>query len=86
MYQKILVPIDGSETSTCGLREAIRLAKDQHAQIRLIHIVDEFVMASPYGIVVDSVIDQLCTAGKSILANAQETVQGTRLRGHIPTR
>ena len=75
MYQKILVPTDGSETATCGLREAIKLAKEQHARIRLIHVVDEFVMASPYGIVVDRGIDQLCAAGKSILANAQEIAQ-----------
>lgn len=80
MYQKILVPTDGSETATCGLREAIKLAKDQHAQIRLIHVVDEFVMVSPYGIVVDSVIDQLCAAGKAILANAQEMVQAAGIK------
>ncbi len=75
MYRKILVPTDGSPTATCGLQEAIKLATDQHAQIRVVHVVDEFVMVSPYGIVVDSVIDQLCAAGKSILANAQEMVQ-----------
>ncbi len=75
MYRKILVPTDGSETATCGLTEAIKLARDQHAQIRLLHVVDEFVMVSPYGIVMDSVTDQLCAAGKSILANAQETAQ-----------
>jgi len=41
MYRKILVPVDGSKTAVLGLREAIRLAKDQRAKVRLIHVVDE---------------------------------------------
>ena len=48
MYQRILVPVDGSPTSLTGLREAIRLAKNQHAALRLVHVVDEFVMDSAY--------------------------------------
>jgi nucleotide-binding universal stress UspA family protein len=40
MYQKILVPVDGSPTSNCGLQEAIRLAKLTGAQIRLLHVID----------------------------------------------
>lgn len=42
MYQRILVPVDGSSTSAQGLREAITLARDQEAQILLLHIVDEW--------------------------------------------
>ena len=34
MYRKLLVPVDGSETSLLGLGEAIRLAKDQKATVR----------------------------------------------------
>ncbi|CAN5910303.1 universal stress protein [soil metagenome] len=41
MYQKILVPIDGSATSARGLEEAIRLAKLTGGRIRLIHVTDE---------------------------------------------
>src|SRR5271170_2459478 len=29
MYAKILVPVDGSQASTAGLREAIKIAKSQ---------------------------------------------------------
>jgi nucleotide-binding universal stress UspA family protein len=49
MYNKILVPVDGSPTSVCGLHEAISLAKDQHGTVRLVHVVDEFLMDSGYG-------------------------------------
>lgn len=44
MFQRILVPIDGSPTSAAGLREAIALAKDQHASLYLVHVVDEFLV------------------------------------------
>jgi nucleotide-binding universal stress UspA family protein len=40
MYNRILVAVDGSETSSLALREAIELAKDQHASLRIIYIVD----------------------------------------------
>jgi nucleotide-binding universal stress UspA family protein len=77
MYQRILVPTDGSETATSGLREAIKLAKDRKAQIRIVHVVDELVMISPqaYGFVMNNVIGDLRTAGQSTLTTAQELVK-----------
>ena len=41
MYKHILVAVDGSDTSDLALQEAIRLAKDQKAALRLVHVVDE---------------------------------------------
>ena len=49
MYKKILVPIDGSEISTQGLKEAIELAKSQHSQIRLFHIANDRIVDSGDG-------------------------------------
>jgi nucleotide-binding universal stress UspA family protein len=46
MYQKILVPVDGSPTSSRGLLEAIKLAGLTGARLRLIHVVDEISFAS----------------------------------------
>ena len=40
MYERILVAIDESATSDLALREAINLAKDQNAALRLVHVVD----------------------------------------------
>jgi nucleotide-binding universal stress UspA family protein len=40
MYKRILVAIDGSDTSDLALREAVRLAKDQTAMLRLVHVLD----------------------------------------------
>ena len=41
MYQRILVPVDGSPTSNAGLAEAIKLAKLTDARVRVLHVVDE---------------------------------------------
>lgn len=41
MYDRILVALDGSETSEHALRHAIRLAGEQRAKLRLLHVVDE---------------------------------------------
>lgn len=38
MYQRILVPVDGSPTSNRGLAEAMELAKLTGAQLRLLHV------------------------------------------------
>lgn len=40
MYDRILVPVDGSDTSMRGLLEAVRLAEAQSSQMRLLHIVN----------------------------------------------
>jgi nucleotide-binding universal stress UspA family protein len=45
MYQHILVPVDGSATSTRGLQEAIAMAKLTHGSVRLIHVIDEMPFA-----------------------------------------
>lgn len=76
MYQKILVPIDGSEAAELGLQEAIALAKNQAAKIRLLHVVNELIMTLPEAYVdFDRVIDALRRNGKTILANGEATVR-----------
>lgn len=44
MYQRILVAVDGSDTSDRALEEAIALAKSCGAQLRLVHGVDEVTL------------------------------------------
>lgn len=41
-YRRILVAVDGSPASSKGLREAIRLAKAEHARLFIVHVVDEY--------------------------------------------
>lgn len=41
-YRRILVAVDGSAAAAKGLREAIRLASAEGAQLHILHVVDEF--------------------------------------------
>jgi nucleotide-binding universal stress UspA family protein len=45
MYRRILVPVDGSSTSKLGLQHALGLAKDQHARVHVLNVVDELAIA-----------------------------------------
>ncbi|HET7680192.1 MAG TPA: universal stress protein [Xanthobacteraceae bacterium] len=40
MYKRILVAVDGSDTSDSALKTAIGLAKDQKASLRILHVAD----------------------------------------------
>ena len=47
MYTRILVPVDGSAASAQGLDEAIELARHLKARLRLVHVVEPWVMVTP---------------------------------------
>lgn len=40
MYKHILVAVDGSDASNSALQEAIKLAKEMEARLRIVHIID----------------------------------------------
>ncbi len=71
MYGKILVPVDGSETSRRGLWEAIRLAQDQRADLRCIHVIDEHILfEAPFAYPV--LIEKMRETGGTILGEASD--------------
>ena len=78
MYARILVPIDGSPTSSRGLAEAIKLAKDQKAKLKLLHVVDEsFLMYDMYGTAYwGDVIRTLRDGGEQLVAEARKQAAG----------
>lgn len=41
MLKRILVAVDGSHTAELALQEAIKLAKELRAQLRVVHVVNE---------------------------------------------
>jgi len=52
MYKRILVPVDGSQTSTRALVAALQMARDAGGSIRLIHVIEELAQViayDPYG-------------------------------------
>lgn len=47
-YKRILVPVDGSQTSTKALVAATDLARERGARVRVMHAVDELALASGF--------------------------------------
>ena len=66
------MPVDGSAAGARGLREAIRLAKAQHARLRIIHVVDEAVATAAVeaGLDARSVLASLGKRGRALLQRA----------------
>ena len=74
MYQRILVPVDGSPTSNQGLAEAVKLAKLTGARLRLIHVINEMTFSTGFEIYTADVIGILKEGGEHILAEATARV------------
>lgn len=76
IYQRILVPVDGSPTSCRALEEAVRLAAGQHVRLRLIHVIENrpyYVPEMPYA---DHQVEaSLREAGERILEQAAGIVE-----------
>lgn len=74
MYQRILVPVDGSPTSKHGLQEAIRMAKMTGGKLRLMHVVDTTSIALSFDAYAGYPSDWLETLrkdGEGLLAGAR---------------
>jgi nucleotide-binding universal stress UspA family protein len=77
MYQRILVPVDGSATSNCGIDEAIRLAKMAGGRLRLVHVVDGLVLSTGLELASCDVIGILTEAGAETLSAAKAKVEAS---------
>lgn len=77
MYRRILVPIDSSATAALGLREAIRLAKDQNAALRVVHVVDKtaIIGVAEAGMNPRPVLAKLARSGRAILDVARRSAK-----------
>jgi nucleotide-binding universal stress UspA family protein len=51
MYKRILVPLDGSKASAAALKEALKLAKDQRAQVCLTHVYERIKHVVTEGVI-----------------------------------
>lgn len=82
VYKRILVPVDGSPTSMAGLNEALRLARDQKAKLKLLHIVDELMIfsSSEAGLNIEPVLESMKLAGKRILERAAKRAAARGIR------
>ena len=82
MYQKVLVPVDGSATSELGLQEAMKLARLTGASVRLLHVVDVLSLAIAGAGTAGVAGDMLAAvreSGRTILRRAEASVQAAQL-------
>jgi nucleotide-binding universal stress UspA family protein len=82
MYQRILVPVDGSATSDAGVAEAVRIAKLTHGQLRLLHVVDELPLtlsAEGYGAMSSDVLQLLRDGGERTLQRVRAGVHEQKI-------
>jgi nucleotide-binding universal stress UspA family protein len=84
MYTKVLVPVDGSDASIRGLQEAIKLVKTQGGQLRLLHIVNEFIPdAYGVGFYTGDLLEGLREGGQKILQQAESTARAQGLEPQV---
>jgi len=77
MYQRILVPIDGSPTSERGLVEAIALARLTGGTLCLVHVLDELIFTTGFetgAIYMTDILPALRQRGAQILETAKGRV------------
>ena len=72
MYERILVPLDGSATARRGLAEAIALAARLGSTLQLLHVVDARLLIPEVSVFMPPVqlLDDWRAAGEKLLAEA----------------
>lgn len=79
MYSRILVATDGSPTSEQAVEQAARLAKDQHAQLRIVHAIEQsrlaFAAAGPVALDLEGILDALRKSGQAALDRGKAIAQ-----------
>jgi len=84
MYQRILVPVDGSRIAMAALDEAIRLARLTGARLILLHVLDVVTHASGFetaAIYCNEVIPRAQRAGEQLLDAARERALQSGVNG-----
>jgi nucleotide-binding universal stress UspA family protein len=88
MYQRILVPLDGSATAERGLREAIALCAGQQTRLLLLHVVDDYPLlietSSMTGY--DEMMKTLRQYGLEVLAKARKACEDASVQSETLLR
>lgn len=71
MYKHILVAVDGSDTSNLALQEAIKLAKEQQAQLRIVHVVEDIPLNIDTEYALDAYQEAMRNMGEAVLSKAE---------------
>lgn len=76
IYKKIMLAIDGSDTSNAAIDQVIKFTKDQDVHLCIIHVVDELFISYGGGTFdYHSYITLRREEGQKILANAVKAIK-----------
>ena len=78
MYRRILVALDGSETSIKALTASLNLARQGGGRVRMVHVVEELAYLGgfdPYGASSGDLIKVIRENGAKVLANGLAAAQ-----------
>ena len=80
MFKRILVAVDGSDTAEQALLEAINLAKEHQAQLRIVHAVDivNLNLGADF-LNLSEISDAMTKSGQEILRKAEAVARGAGL-------
>ncbi len=81
MYQRILVPVDHSDTSAAALQEAKHLASEQKAVVRLVHVIDlaQFAWSANESLDVPQLQASLRQGGQTLLDSRADELRAVGL-------
>jgi len=81
MYQRILVPVDGSNTSDVALREAIQSVGDRNAELRIVHVIEDVVpMWDVEFLNINEIREGLRQTGRRVLAKAEAVARDAGIK------
>lgn len=81
-YKRILVPVDGGETSAKGLSEALKMARRGRARLMLLHVVEEYsaFSAPEVGVDVGPLLEAMLGTGRKTLERIERRVRSAGVR------
>ena len=88
MYKRILVPVDGSQTSNKALQAALQMSKESGGCIRIVHLIDASAyLSGPPGYLSfpTDILGAMRDAGKKVLEDAASLAQaaGVQAETHM---
>lgn len=77
MYSRIMVAVDGSETSRHALEQAVELARNSSAKLRIVHVVDMSWLSIALELAIDTTALSAArrSAGEKIISATHEAVR-----------
>jgi nucleotide-binding universal stress UspA family protein len=79
MYNEILVPTDGSETTDRVLDHTVEIASERDARIHLLYVIDDQAFLTLDDDMKEDVVEDLRQEGNSVLDDAAATLGGAGL-------